>query len=57
MPLRKREAPISFFAGEACYDLELRDYTWLISPSPRTISPLQRYLDPYASLMAAVTRV
>lgn len=51
----EKRNPDFLFAGEACYDLELRDYTLAYFRITPDHIPLQRYLDPYASLMAAVT--
>lgn len=51
----EKKKPDFLFAGEACYDLELRDYALAYFRITPDHIPLQRYLDPYAGLMAAVT--
>jgi len=51
--ITEREAPEFLFSGEACYDLEYRHYSISYFRIARDHQPWERYVDPFAGIMAA----
>jgi hypothetical protein len=51
--ITQREAPDFLFSGEACYDLEYRHYGISYFRIARDHQPWERYVDPFAGIMAA----